>query len=117
MAAGIPHDSITGADESAGPCVAPGLPPGGTERPPSGWTAGRIIAVIAGSVLILISFGLLGGGPPCCGSLGLSVLADAGISAPWLFRLAVELIITGVVLGALSAALIVVPVRLAGAGK
>jgi hypothetical protein len=48
------------------------------------------------------------------GSAGLTVRADAGVAAPWLFRLAVELIIGGVVVGALSAALIWVPVRLAG---
>ena len=39
--------------------------------------------------------------------------AGAGVSAPWLFRLAVELIVGGILAGALSAALIVVPVRLA----
>jgi len=51
------------------------------------------------------------------GSAGLTVRADAGVSAPGLSRLAVELIIGGIVAGALSAALIVVPVRLAaGAG-
>jgi hypothetical protein len=42
------------------------------------------------------------------------VHADAGASAPWLFQLAIELIIGGVAAGALSVALIVVPVRLAG---
>ncbi|HEX6519437.1 MAG TPA: hypothetical protein VF070_05395 [Streptosporangiaceae bacterium] len=47
------------------------------------------------------------------GSAGLAVRADAGVSAPWLFRLAVELIIGGIMAGALSAALIWVPVRLA----
>jgi hypothetical protein len=47
------------------------------------------------------------------GSAGLTVRADAGVSAPGLFRLAVELIIGGIMAGALSAALIVVPVRLA----
>ena len=47
------------------------------------------------------------------GSAGLTVRADAGVSAPWLVRLAVELIIGGILAGALSAALIMVPVRLA----
>jgi hypothetical protein len=42
------------------------------------------------------------------------VHADAGASAPWLFQLAIELIIGGVAAGALSVALIVVPVWLAG---
>lgn len=51
------------------------------------------------------------------GSPGLTVWADAGVSAPWLFRLALEFITGGIVLGALSGALVVVPVRLAaGAG-
>jgi hypothetical protein len=47
------------------------------------------------------------------GSPGLTVRADAGIQAPWLFRLAIEVLIGGFLLGALSAALIVVPIRLA----
>ena len=47
------------------------------------------------------------------GSPGLTARADAGVMASWLFQLAVELIVGGIVLGALSAALIVVPVRLA----
>jgi hypothetical protein len=51
------------------------------------------------------------------GSAGLTMRADAGVSAPWLFRLAVELIIGGIVAGALSAALIVVPVRLAAGAR
>ena len=51
------------------------------------------------------------------GSAGLTVRADAGVSAPWLFLLAVELIIGGIVAGALSAALIAVPVRLAAGAR
>ena len=47
------------------------------------------------------------------GSAGLTVRADAGVSAPGLFRLAVELIIGAIMAAALSAALIVVPVRMA----
>jgi len=51
------------------------------------------------------------------GSAGVTVRADAGVSAPGLLRLALRLIAGGVILGALSAALIWVPVRLAaGAG-
>ena len=51
------------------------------------------------------------------GSAGVAVRADAGVSAPGLARLAVEIIIGGIVLGMLSAALIWVPTRLAaGAG-
>jgi hypothetical protein len=48
------------------------------------------------------------------GSAGVAVRADAGVSVPGLARLAAELIAGGVLLGALSAALIWVPVRLAG---
>ena len=51
------------------------------------------------------------------GSAGLTVRASAGVSAPWLFRLAVELIIGGIMAGALSAALIMVPVRLAAGAR
>lgn len=47
----------------------------------------------------------------------LAVRADAGVSAPRLFRLAVELIVGGIMAGALSAALIVVPVRLAAGAR
>lgn len=51
------------------------------------------------------------------GSPGLTVSADAGVSAPRLFELAVDLIIGGIAAGALAGALILVPVRLAaGAG-
>jgi len=51
------------------------------------------------------------------GSPGLTVYADAGVSAPRLFELAVDLIIGGIAAGALAGALILVPVRLAaGAG-
>lgn len=48
------------------------------------------------------------------GSAGVTVRADAGVSAPGLARLGAEFIIGGILLGALSAALIWVPVRLAG---
>jgi hypothetical protein len=47
------------------------------------------------------------------GSAGLAVRADAGVSAPGLFQLAVEVIIGGILAGLLSAALIWVPARLA----
>ena len=39
-----------------------GLPPAAPERPPCGWTAGRVAAAVAGAVLALVSLGLLGGG-------------------------------------------------------
>jgi len=51
------------------------------------------------------------------GSAGVTVRADAGVSAPGLLRLALELIAGGVVLGTLSAALIWVPVRLAAGAR
>lgn len=51
------------------------------------------------------------------GSAGLAVRADAGVSAPLLFRLAVELIIGGMLVGALSVALVTVPVRLASGAR
>jgi hypothetical protein len=47
------------------------------------------------------------------GSAGVIVRADAGVSAPGLARLAAEVIVGGIILGVLSAALIWVPVRLA----
>jgi hypothetical protein len=47
------------------------------------------------------------------GSPALTVRADAGVLAPWLFELGIELIVGGIVLGAVSAALIVIPVRMA----
>ena len=250
MATGIPHEVIGGAGGPCGPDDGPGSPPA---RRGGGWTAGRVIAVVVGSVLALVSLGLLGGGgslmwadqalrqdgylttgtavystsgyalasdrvglgwgllltglvgdvrlrvtavgagrpvfvaigpadqvsaylsgaayttvagtgtgglvahhgtarpaPPRTagiwvaqvtgagtqalrwtadrgnwmavvmnpdGSPGLAVRADAGVSAPWLFRLAVELIIGGMLTGALSAALIAVPVRLASGAR
>ena len=250
MATGIPHEAIAGAGGPRGPDDRPGLP---SARPGGGWTAGRVITVVIGSVLALITLGLLGGGgtlmwadqalrqdgyvttgtaaystsgyalaseqvglswgwlltglvgdirlrvtatgpgtpvfvaigpadqvsaylsgtayatvtgtgpgslviqhgtarpsPPRTagiwvsqaagmgtqalrwtaesgdwmavamnpdGSPGLAVRADAGVSAPLLFRLAVELIIAGILAGALSAALIAVPVRLASGAR
>jgi hypothetical protein len=51
------------------------------------------------------------------GSPGLTAHADAGVLAPWLFQLAVELMVGGIVAGALSAALIIVPVRLASGAR
>ena len=59
MATGVPHGVVPGAD---GPDVlgdAPGQLPAQQAK---GWTAGRVIAVVAGSVLALVSLGLLGGG-------------------------------------------------------
>ncbi len=47
------------------------------------------------------------------GSPGLVARADVGASASWLFQLSVELIVGAIAAGALAAALIIVPVRLA----
>ena len=57
MAAGVPHDAPEGPS-GTGP--VPGPPPAGP-GPASGWTAGRITAVVAGSFLAVISFCLLAG--------------------------------------------------------
>jgi hypothetical protein len=51
------------------------------------------------------------------GSAGVSVRADAGVSAPGLLRLAVEVIIGGILAGLLAAALIWVPVQLAAGAR
>jgi hypothetical protein len=59
MATGIPHGTIAGAGGLRRPEDTPGPPPA---RPGGGWTAGRVITVVLGSVLALISLGLLGGG-------------------------------------------------------
>ena len=59
MATGVPHGAIPGADGPDVPGGAPGPPPA---RQAKGWTAGRVIAVVIGSVLALASLGLLGGG-------------------------------------------------------
>jgi hypothetical protein len=59
MATGIPHGTITGAGGPRRPGDSPGPPPA---RPSGGWTAGRVITVIIGSILALLSLGLLGGG-------------------------------------------------------
>lgn len=58
MATGIPHGSISGTGPH-GTGDEPGLPPA---RPGGGWTAGRVITVVIGSLLAVISVGLLGGG-------------------------------------------------------
>jgi hypothetical protein len=59
MATGTPHGTMAGAGDPHGSGDTPGLPPG---RQGGGWTAGRVIAVVVGSVLALISLAVLGGG-------------------------------------------------------
>jgi hypothetical protein len=58
MATGTPHGAIAGAGGPLGPADTPGPSP----TRPGGWTAGRVITVVVGSVLAIISLGLLGGG-------------------------------------------------------
>ena len=47
------------------------------------------------------------------GSAGLAIRAKIAIAAPMLFRVSVELLVSGALLGVLAAALIAVPIRLA----
>jgi hypothetical protein len=51
------------------------------------------------------------------GSSGVAVRADVGVSAPGLLRLAIKMIIGGIWIGLLSAALIWVPLRLAAGAR
>ena len=62
MAAGMSHGAIAGAGSTSGNSANAGLPPARRGQPGSGWTAGRVVAVVVGSVLALVSLGLLGGG-------------------------------------------------------
>lgn len=61
MAAGLPRGTGSGVCEPGRPSV-PGPPgPAAAAAVRAGWTAGRVIALGAGSVLILVSLVLLGG--------------------------------------------------------
>lgn len=56
MPTDVPRQTMSGDGRKA---------PGGVSRPspePGGWTVGRVIAIVIGSVLALVSLGLLGGG-------------------------------------------------------
>jgi FAD/FMN-containing dehydrogenase len=64
MATGIPHGTIPG---TGGPGDMTGPPPEG----PGGWTPGRVVAVVLGSLLALVSVGLFVGG-------GIALWADQG---------------------------------------
>jgi hypothetical protein len=94
----------------------------GTGRPAPPQTAGIWIAQATGTGTQVLKWTAQDGNWTAVamnpdGSAGVTVRADAGVSAPGLARLAAELIAGGIVLGALSAALIWIPVRLAaGAG-
>jgi len=58
MATGVPNGSIPGAGAPRGPGDTGPLPP----QPGGAWTAGRVVSVVIGSLLVLVSLGLLGGG-------------------------------------------------------
>jgi hypothetical protein len=60
MATGIPHGTLPGAGGPPEPGGNTAGPP--SARPAGGWTPGRVVTVVLGSVLALISLGLLGGG-------------------------------------------------------
>ena len=52
-----------GAPAAAVPAASPAASPASPEAPPAGgWTAGRIVTVVLGSVLLFVSTGLLAGG-------------------------------------------------------
>ncbi len=57
MATG-PHGITAAAGDPRGPDDSAGSAP----QQPGGWTVGRVISVVIGSLLALISLGLLGGG-------------------------------------------------------
>ena len=94
----------------------------GTARPAPPRTAGIWVVQAAGTGTQVLRWTAQAGdwmavGMNPDGSAGLAVRADAGVSAPALSRLAVEVIIGGIIAGLLSATLITVPVRMAaGAG-
>ena len=94
----------------------------GTGRPGPPRAAGIWVAQVAGTGTQVLRWTAQDGDWTAVamnpdGSAGVTVRADAGVSAPGLARLAAELIGGGIVLGVLSAALVWVPARLAaGAG-
>lgn len=67
MAVGLPREAGSGVTEPGRPAVPgpprPTVPPSPPVQPAAraGWTRGRVIALVAGSALILISLVLLGG--------------------------------------------------------
>ena len=113
---GAAYTTITGT--GAGGLVSHG----GTARPAPPQTAGIWVAQVTGTGTQALRWTAESGNWTAVvmnpgGSAGLTVRADAGVSAPWLFRLAVELIVGGILAGALAAALIAVPVRLASGAR
>jgi hypothetical protein len=123
-----PADQISAYLSSAAYTTVTGTGPGGlvshygTGRPTPPQTTGIWIAQTAGAGTQTLRWTAQAGDWMAVamnpdGSAGLTVRADAGLSAPWLFRLAVELIIGGILAGTLAAALIAVPVRLAAEAR
>lgn len=113
--AGSPYATVT--DATAGRLVSHD----GTGRPVPPRTAGIWTAQAAGPGTQVLRWTAQEGDWTAVamnsnGSAGVTVRVDAGVSAPGLFRLAAEAVTAAIVLGALAAALIWIPVRLA-AGK
>jgi len=113
---GTAYTTVTGT--GAGGLVSHG----GTVRPAPPRTAGIWVAQVAGTGTQTLRWTAEQGNWMAVvmnpgGSAGLTVRADAGVSAPWLFQLAIELIVGGILAAALSAALIAVPVRLASGAR
>ena len=101
---GTPPPSGPRAADGAGPS-APGARPSAGRR----WTAGRVTALVAGSLLLVASGALFGAGLV----LTWAVVLDA--DSPTLSWLAGELLAAAVMVGVLAAALIVIPIRMATA--
>ena len=59
MVTGIPHGTTA---DSGGPGRSGGTGMASRPGPAAGWTAGRVVTLVIGSVLALISLGFLGGG-------------------------------------------------------
>jgi len=113
---GTAYTTVTGT--GAGSLVSHG----GTARPAPPRTAGIWVAQVAGTGTQTLRWTAESGHWMAVvmnpgGSAGLTVRADAGVAAPWLFQLAAELIVGGILAAALAAALIVVPVRLASGAQ
>jgi hypothetical protein len=94
----------------------------GTARPAPPRTAGIWVAQAEGTGTQALRWTAQGGDWMAVamnpdGSAGVAVRADAGVSAPGLLQRAVEVIIGGVLVGLLAAALIWAPVRLAAGAK
>ncbi len=101
-----------------GPSVAGGGPSVAGDGPSAvrgGWTARRVIALVAGAVLLVVSGGFLGAGAVLTWTV--IVRADVDATSPALPWLAGELLAAAIMVGVLAAALIAVPVRMASSGS